>query len=85
MTRSRVLSTAGLFREYVDYVIHEAWPQQRKGQVPSGGVGKVNDFEAKLVTFEPATEGQKILHGETLRACSQMMWSAFKLPLPTLP
>jgi hypothetical protein len=62
-----------LLREYVDYVIHEAWPQQRQGQVPSGGVGKVNDFEAKLVTFEPVTEGQKILHGETLRAYSQMI------------
>jgi len=60
-------------REYVDYVIHEAWPQQRHGQIPSGGVGKVNDFEAKLVTFEPATEGQKILHAETLRAYSEMI------------
>src|SRR5437762_13149895 len=27
-----------LLREYVDYVIHEAWPQQRQGHVPSGGV-----------------------------------------------
>ncbi len=62
-----------LLREYVDYVIHEAWPQQRQGQVPSGGVGKIDDFEAKLVTFEPATEGQKILHGETLRAYGQMI------------
>jgi len=60
-------------REYLDYVIHEAWPLQRRGLVPSGGVEKVNDFEAKLVTFEPATEGQKLLHGETLRAYSQMI------------
>jgi len=60
-------------REYLDYVIQEAWPLQRRGQVPSGGVEKVNDFEAKLVTFEPATEGQKLLHGETLRAYSQMI------------
>ena len=60
-------------REYLDYVIHEAWPLQRRGLVPSGGVEKVNDFEVKLVTFEPATEGQKLLHGETLRAYSQMI------------
>jgi hypothetical protein len=53
-----------LFRDDVDYVIHVVWPQQRKGQAPSGGVGKVNDFEAKLVTFEPATEGQKICTGK---------------------
>jgi hypothetical protein len=60
-------------REYVEYVIREAWPLQRHGQVPSGGVEKVNDFEARLVTFEPVTEGQKLLHGETLRTYSQMI------------
>jgi len=60
-------------REYVEYVIREAWPLQRRGQVPHGGVEKVNDFEARLVTFEPTTEGQKLLHGETLRAYSQMI------------
>jgi hypothetical protein len=60
-------------REYVDYVIQQAWPLQRRGQVPSGGVEKVNDFETRLVTFEPATEGQKLLHGETLRAYSHMI------------
>jgi len=67
-------------REYLDYVIHEAWPQQRRGQVPSRGVVKVNNFEAKLVTFEPATEGQKLLHGETLRAYTQMI-EVRRLPL----
>jgi len=60
-------------REYLEYVIKEAWPQQRRGQVPSGGVEKLNDVEAKLVTFEPATGGQKLLHGETLRAYSQLI------------
>jgi len=60
-------------REYIEYVINEAWPQQRHGQVPRGGVEKVNDVEAKLVSFEPASEGQKLLHGETLRAYSQMI------------
>ena len=33
----------------------------------------MNDFEARLVAFEPTTEGQKILHAETLRAYSQMI------------
>jgi hypothetical protein len=60
-------------REYVEYVINEAWPQQRRGQVPRGGVENVNDVEAKLVAFEPATEGQKLLHAETLRAYSQLI------------
>lgn len=60
-------------REYLEYVIKEAWPRQQRGEVPRGGVEKVNDVEAKLVTFEPATEGQKILHGETLRAYNQLI------------
>jgi Protein of unknown function (DUF4239) len=60
-------------REYLEYVVKEAWPQQRRGEVPHGGVKEVNDVEAKLVTFEPATEGQKLLHAETLRAYSQMI------------
>lgn len=62
-----------LLRDYVDYVIHQAWPIQREGKVPQGGVEKVNDFEARLVTFEPTTEGQKLLHGEALRAYGAMI------------
>jgi hypothetical protein len=60
-------------REYLEYVIKEAWPQQHRGQVPRGGVEKVNNVEARLLAFEPATEGQKLLHGETLRAYNQMI------------
>ena len=34
-----------------------AWPLQRRGRgrVPSGGVERMNRFEAILVAFEPAT------------------------------
>jgi len=60
-------------RDYVDYVIRQAWPLQQKGEVPAGGVDLMNRFQATLTAFEPATEGQKILHGETLRAYNQMI------------
>jgi hypothetical protein len=60
-------------RDYVRYVIEEAWPLQRRGQTPGGGVERLNRFQAILVAFEPSTEGQKILHGETLRAYNQMI------------
>ncbi len=55
-------------REYTDQVIHQAWPLQRRGEVPTAGVGHMNRFQAVLDKFEPTTEGQKLLHGETLRA-----------------
>jgi len=55
-------------RDYLAYVIHEAWPIQRTGHVPAGGVEKMNAFQAQLAAFEPATEGQRIIHAETWRA-----------------
>ena len=60
-------------RDYVDYTIHEAWPVQQHGQVPSAGIERVNRFQSMLAGFEPATEGQKILHAETFRAYNNMI------------
>jgi len=60
-------------RDYVDYVIHQAWPLQQRGQIPGGGVERMNRFQAILLGFEPSTEGQKILHAETLRAYNQLI------------
>jgi hypothetical protein len=60
-------------RVYVDQVIHVAWPQQQHGQVPSGGVALMNEFQTTLISFEPATDGQRILHAEALRAYNNMI------------
>jgi Protein of unknown function (DUF4239) len=60
-------------RDYVRYVIQEAWPLQRRGKVPVGGVERMDRFQAELAGFEPSTEGQKLLHAETLRAYNQMI------------
>ncbi len=60
-------------RAYTEYVINEAWPLQRKGEIPLGGVEPVNRFQRDLVSFEPATEGQKALHAETLSAYNKMI------------
>jgi hypothetical protein len=60
-------------RGYVEYVIHEAWPLQRQGEVPPGWGRWMNRFQAALMVFEPETEGQSILHAEALRAYNQMV------------
>jgi hypothetical protein len=60
-------------REYTESVIREAWPEQHKGRIPRGGVERINRFQKILTDFEPATEGQKILHAETLRTYNQMI------------
>ena len=53
-------------RGYVDQVIHGAWPLMRKGETPTEGIEWMNRLETTLVSFEPTTDGQRILHAETL-------------------
>ncbi|HEV7396369.1 MAG TPA: hypothetical protein VGN86_07640 [Pyrinomonadaceae bacterium] len=60
-------------RDYVQSTITEAWPQQHIGRVPKNGVELMNRFQATLFAFEPATESQKLLHAETLRAYNEMI------------
>jgi hypothetical protein len=60
-------------RDYVDEVIHEAWPMQRRGQVPSRGVERLNRIQNLLTAHEPVSEGQKLLHAETLAAYNRMI------------
>jgi hypothetical protein len=58
---------------YADYVIGEAWPLQRQGGVPTGGVEWMDAFQATLFSFEPTTEGQQALHGEALSSFHDFM------------
>jgi len=60
-------------RAYVDQVIHEDWPMQQHGKIPGGGVPLMNAFQVTLISFEPTTDGQKILHAEALRAYNNMI------------
>lgn len=60
-------------RDYVRFIIDEAWPQQRRGLVPVGAERLLERFEDTLIAFEPATEGQKLLHAEALRAFNDVV------------
>jgi hypothetical protein len=60
-------------RDYTDQIIHEAWPLMAKGKVPTVGVKYMNRFQDRLIGFEPGTDGQKLLHGEALRAYNQFV------------
>jgi hypothetical protein len=60
-------------RDYARYVIDTAWPAQRRGEVALHGVAMLNRFQATMTRFEPATEGQRALHAEALRAYNS--WS----------
>ncbi|MCW5769723.1 MAG: DUF4239 domain-containing protein [Phycisphaeraceae bacterium] len=60
-------------REYTRYIIEEAWPLQRRGQVPSGGVSRIDRMEHDLLAFQPTTDSQKIIHAEAFRAYNTMV------------
>src|SRR5215471_3554979 len=58
----------GELRQYLDVVINQEWPAQKKGKVPEAGTLILNDFQIKLFANEPATAGQIELHSEALHA-----------------
>jgi hypothetical protein len=60
-------------RGYVEQIVQRDWPMQQHGKVPGGGVALMNEFQTTLIGFEPATEGQKILHAEALHAYNNMI------------
>ncbi len=60
-------------RDYTKYVINDAWPAQRTGKTPRGGSEQLDRFQATLVSFEPSTERQSLLHAEALRAYNKMI------------
>lgn len=62
-----------LLRGYTNYIIREAWPEQSQGRMPRGGVDWTDRLQGQLFAFEPRTESQKILHGETLAAFNRMV------------
>jgi len=60
-------------RAYTDQVIREAWPQQRRGIIPEGGVQYMDKFQTDLYGFQPKTDAQRILAFETVASYSRMM------------
>lgn len=64
-------------RDYVVFVINQAWPAQKIGQSHglNGGTKIIDDLQAKLYTFEPATPGQTALHSETIKAFNNLIES----------
>jgi len=63
----------GTLRQYTVYVIDDAWPSQQKGEYAVPGKSIIDDFQARLYTFEPANQSQMALHSETLRAYNTLL------------
>jgi len=61
-----------VLRGYTNQIIHEAWPEQRQGRIPTTGVVWMDRLLAQLLVFEPKSEAQKALHAQTLSAFNHM-------------
>jgi hypothetical protein len=66
-------SIRSLLRGYTQQIIEQAWPAQREGRTPRGGVEWMDRLQAQLFDFEPRLEKHKILHGETLNAYNRLV------------
>ncbi|MCY2980035.1 MAG: DUF4239 domain-containing protein [Planctomycetota bacterium] len=77
-----------VLRDYCRYVIKYAWPLQQKGIIPEGGRVRVTAFHEKLLSFEPQTSREEIIHAETLRQfnnffeCRRMRLQAVTTSIP---
>src|SRR5262245_62054162 len=56
-----------LIKEDARYSIEVAWPVQRIGFIPVGGVQRASAIYARLSSFQPETPSQELLHEAALR------------------
>jgi hypothetical protein len=58
---------------YTQHIIDEAFPAQRRGEVPTGGSDRIAAIQASLGAFEPTTGGQQALHEQALDTFDRMI------------
>jgi len=59
--------------DYTRYVIDTEWPLHRVGKAPSLTIEDVDRFQDQLFGYEPRTEGQKVLHAQTIAAYNKLL------------
>lgn len=56
-----------LLREYLDFVIDHAWPEHKRGRIPSDAEVRIDAFQKRLIAFEPQSPRESVLFGESIR------------------
>jgi hypothetical protein len=67
------LETEKLLRDYVQVIISKEWPAHRQGQLLDDGDEDLEEFENKIMSFEPVTETQKLAHMEVIRSLTEVV------------
>lgn len=55
-------------RRYTEFIVRHSWPAQRRGFINDSETTEIDRFREQFMAVEPHTEGDKLLHGEALRA-----------------
>jgi len=58
---------------YTRYVINVEWPMHQKGELPRDTLRIIEKAQQAIVSFEPETEGQKIVQVQVLRSYNQLL------------
>jgi hypothetical protein len=61
-----------LLRDYAKDVIEKEWPAHQQGEVLELSERILEDFENKIMAFEPSTETEKIAHAEVIQSLGQL-------------
>ena len=61
-----------LLRDYTLYVVEKDWPAHRKGHVLIGGEHRLQVIRQKLLSFEPQSKTQEVMHSEMLQYLNSM-------------
>lgn len=59
--------------EYTRHIVEKEWPLHERGEAPTVPLPSVEAFERALLGFEPATEGQKIVHAQAIAAYNHLL------------
>ena len=59
-------------RQYTDTVIHQEWPVQQTGKIPSQGWEPLRRIHSAIVTMRPADSGEAVLEAELLRTLNML-------------
>ena len=62
-------------RQYTDIVIHQEWPVQQTGKIPSKGWEPLRRVHSAIVTMHPANPGEAVIEAELLKTLN-MLYSA---------
>lgn len=59
-------------RQYTDIVVHDEWPVQQMGKVPSQGWEPLRRIHKAIVTMRPGNAGEAVLEAELLRTLNML-------------